>query len=193
MTQNTTKIQTEIEELEQQLKTTRGRLAQLRRELPREVIENYDLKDANGGSVTLQELFGDREDLLVIHNMGVSCPYCTLWSDGFNGVSDHLQNRAALALVSPDSPSTLKKFRESRKWEFPCISAAETSFIKDLGFESDDGSPSPGASALRLEGGQIYRISKSTFGPGDDFCAVWHLFDMLAEGSNGWQPKYNYS
>ena len=36
------------------------------------------------------------------------------------------------------------------------------------------------------------RPSDTWFGPDDDFCNVWHLFDLLPEGSNGWAPKYEY-
>ena len=34
-----------------------------------------------------------KDDLVVIHNMGASCAYCTLWGDGFNGVYEHLANK----------------------------------------------------------------------------------------------------
>ena len=40
--------------------------------------------------------------------------------------------------------------------------------------------------------GKIYRASRAEFGPGDNFCAVWHFFDLLPEGIDGWQPKLNY-
>src|SRR5262249_45707772 len=69
-----------------------------------EAVKDYTFQSAGGGSVRLSELFGDKADLFVIHNMGQSCPYCTLWADGFNGAYAHLSNRAALVLSSPDSP-----------------------------------------------------------------------------------------
>jgi predicted dithiol-disulfide oxidoreductase (DUF899 family) len=62
------------------------------------------------GSVQLSDLFGEHEDLIVIHNMGVSCPYCTLWADGFNGLIRHLEDRAAFVMVSPDPPDIQKEF-----------------------------------------------------------------------------------
>jgi predicted dithiol-disulfide oxidoreductase (DUF899 family) len=62
------------------------------------VFTNFD------GAVRLSELFGDKPDLIVIHNMGSACPNCTLWADGFNGVYDHLRNRAAFAVSTPDPP-----------------------------------------------------------------------------------------
>ena len=50
--------------------------------------------------VRLSELFGDKENLILIHNMGRSCSSCTMWADGVNGVYDHLASRAAFALPS---------------------------------------------------------------------------------------------
>jgi len=30
------------------------------------------------------------------------------------------------------------------------------------------------------------------FNPGDDFCALWHIFDLLPGGAGDWQAKYRY-
>jgi hypothetical protein len=35
--------------------------------------------------------------------------------------------------------------------------------------------------------------SDTSFSPGDDFCNVWHLFDLIPEGASGWQPKLGYA
>ena len=32
-----------------------------------------------------------------------------------------------------------------------------------------------------IEDGKITRVSKTFFGPGDNFCGVWHFFDMLPQ------------
>lgn len=29
--------------------------------------------------------------------------------------------------------------------------------------------------------------------PGDDFCTLWHFFDLLPGGAAGWTPKFSYS
>jgi len=50
----------------------------------------------------------------------------------------------------------------------------------------------PGVSVFRKPGQKIYRVSDTSFQPGDDFYAIWHLFDLLPEGANGWQPQYTY-
>jgi DNA-binding transcriptional ArsR family regulator len=32
----------------------------------------------------------------------------------------------------------------------------------------------------------------ASFSPGDDFCTVWHLFDLLPGGAGDWFPKIQY-
>lgn len=104
------------------LRDYRERLAGLRHEM-REIqaavesqqVDDYAFSTA-AGEVRLSELFGDKQDLFVIHNMGTSCPYCTLWADGYNGVYHHLADRAAFVVASPDDPQVQARFAASRGW-----------------------------------------------------------------------------
>jgi predicted dithiol-disulfide oxidoreductase (DUF899 family) len=154
-------------------------------------VEDYQLADGSG-PVTLSQLFGDKSELIVIHNMGNSCAYCTLWADGYNGVADHLANRAAFVVVSPDAPETQKKFADSRGWTFRMASHGGGAFAADMGYKSQKGGWLPGVSVFRKEDGKIVRVSDTQLGPYDDFCNVWHLFDLLPGGAAGWVPKVTY-
>jgi predicted dithiol-disulfide oxidoreductase (DUF899 family) len=154
--------------------------------------EDYRLHGPNGDTTALSDLFGDKSDLIVIQNMGQSCRYCTMWADGFMGVKQHLEDRAAFALVSPDSPSEQQAFAKSRGWTFRILSSHGTPFKKDLGFESETGDQSPGVSTFRREGTKLINIANDFFGPGDSYCAVWHLYDLLHGGADGWEPQYEY-
>lgn len=177
---------------EKQLIKLRHRLAEARQAATPEPISEYTLKTSEGDEVFLSELFGDQDEMLMIHNMGKSCPYCTLWADGFNGFVDHLESRAAFVLCSWDAPATIKRFAASRGWTFRTVSTEGSSFAQDMGFVID-GKPWPGVSAFhRNENGSIVRTGKAIFGPGDDFCAVWHLFDLLHGGHGDWTPKFDY-
>jgi hypothetical protein len=40
---------------------------------------------------------------------------------------------------------------------------------------------------------KIFRVADTAFTHGEDFCSVWHLFDLLPEGAAGWQPKFSYA
>ena len=150
-----------------------------------EEVGDYEFID-NEGTVRLSDLFGEHEDLIVVHNMGVACSYCTLWADGYNGIHQHVTKRAGFVVSSPDRPAVQKKFAESRGWKFPMVSHEGTSFAKDMGYVSDKGGWMPGVSVFRREGDAIVRVSDTGFSPGDDFCSLWHFFDLLPGGVGEW-------
>ena len=156
-----------------------------------EDVKNYTFMRADGDAVRLSDLFGDKDTLIVIHNMGTGCSHCTLWADGFNGVYDHLASRAAFVVSSPDPPQKQKAFAASRGWRFPMVSIRDTSFAQDMG-DWQNG-PMPGLSVFKKRGGKIMRVADTSFSPGDDFCTVWHIFDLIPEGASGWGPKYSYA
>ena len=196
MAEATTDIDKEIDALQNEVELAKQRLVEAKKRRPKELIQDYIFKTFDGSEVRLSELFGDKNDLILIHNMGTGCSHCTMWADGFTGLVPHLQDRAAFVVCSPDKPEVQKRFAEKRNWNFRMVSAHENSFIRDMGFWEDSGpypGPWPGVSTFHREpDGTIYRIAKSYFSPSDDFCAVWPLLDMLEDGSNGWEPKYSY-
>jgi predicted dithiol-disulfide oxidoreductase (DUF899 family) len=157
-----------------------------------EEVADYLLTGAVG-PVRLSELFGDKDTLFVIHNMGRTCPNCTMWADGFNGALPHLENRAAFVITSPDDPATQATFAASRGWRFRMVSHQGTDFAADLGYRSERDGWLPGVSVFRKEGGRILRVSDQRLHPGDDLCAVWHFFDMIPEGPAGWRAKFSYN
>jgi len=168
----------------------REKMRTLQSEVEPQEVENYRFATADG-PVRLSELFGAKEHLFVIHNMGKSCPACTMWADGFNGVLQHLENRAAFVVSSPDDPKTQRAFAASRGWHFRMVSHQGTSFAADMGYRGAEGWL-PGVSVFRRVGERIYRVSDTSFDEGDDFCTVYHLFDLLPDGAAGWRPKFNY-
>lgn len=193
---NTT-LQEQIETLEQDVINKQKKLVELKKQAARREVPDYELQGAEGQTVALSSLFGDKEDLIVIHNMGVSCPYCTLWADGFNGVAAHLQNRAAFVLVSPDTPEVQQQFAASRNWKFPLYSAHGSTFSQDMGysFEKDGKAYQlPGFSTFRkMDDGSVVRVGADSFGPGDVYSGIWHLFALLEQGAGNWQPRYHYA
>ncbi|MDE0686458.1 MAG: DUF899 family protein [Candidatus Poribacteria bacterium] len=192
MVLNQTTLKNEIACLETELMERQKRLRDLRRQLPPQEVPDYVLKGPSGKKVKLSEMFDDKDDLIVIHTMGSSCSYCTMWADGFNGVLQHLESRAEFVVVSPDSPERQATFAQKRGWRFQMYSSEGSKFTEDMGFKNEDGWL-PGVSTFyRKTNGGIARISKADLGPGDPFCAVWHLFDLLAEGPNNWEPALKY-
>ena len=105
-------LETQLAAAFEDLEKAKQKLVELRRQLPPEPVEDYELTGPDGG-VRLSAMFGDKSDLILIHNMGSGCPYCTMWADEFNGVLHHLESRAAFVVVSPDSPETQTKSRHA--------------------------------------------------------------------------------
>ena len=189
---DTNKLEQRIAALEEEIIAKKEELAKLRKSAPRQQVTDYVFATSNG-ETRLSDLFGQSDELIIIHNMGKGCAYCTLWADGFNGVRHHLENRAGLALVSPDNPTTQRSFAESRGWKLRMLSGKGNTFAKDMGFVSEKGGYMPGVSTfIRDRAGTIYRVAHAYFGPGDDYCGLWHLFDLLADGAKEWAPKFKY-
>lgn len=186
----------EIDALHAQIDALKKQLSAARRAAVPQPVRDYTFANPDGSPVTLRALFDAKRDLVVIHNMGKACVYCTLWADGLRGYTDHLSDRAALVLSSPDEPAVLRAFAVSRAWRFRCVSTqgGTSGFSRDMGFEPEPDRYWPGVSAFRLQDdGTIVRTGKAQFGPGDDFCAVWPLMDLLHLGDAGWAPKYAYA
>jgi len=185
----------EIEELQKEIEERKQKIIKLRRAQALEEVKDYTFKNRAGEEVSLYSLFGDAEELLIMHNMGKSCPYCTMWADGFRGYAEMLSDRMPWALTSPDAVDTMKEFTEARNWDYNVLSFHGTSFAKDLGFEFEKEGKTyywPGVSALIKKDGKVYRAAKESFGPGDSFNIAWHFFDLFPKGHNNWQPKYQY-
>lgn len=182
-----------IEELEADINKLYKELRDLQKK-EKKLETDYKFSSAEG-DVKLSELFQGKEDLIVIHNMGKGCPYCTAYADGINGVLKHLEDRAAVVLISPDSVEDQKKFAKSRGWGFRMISTAEhgQDFNEAMGFydkEHDD--PWPGYSTYHKKGDEITRVGASYFDPDDKYCVLFPMIMMLKDGVNGWHPKYEY-
>jgi predicted dithiol-disulfide oxidoreductase (DUF899 family) len=181
----------QIKTLEKEIEEKKKELLALRKQVPPTPVQDYELVQRDGSSVRLSQLFGDYDEMLLIHNMGSGCAYCTLWGDGFNSLWAYLKSKCAFVLTSPDLAPEMARFVESRSWDYPCVSIHSTTLTKDFGFDADFGTW-PGVTAIKKhQDGSMTRHSQARFGPGDDYCAFWGLVDLLDAGVNGWEATYN--
>lgn len=180
----------EIQDIEKNIFEQRSKINELRSQLPEEKVQDYELKNTDGSTTKLSQLFGEHDELLLIHNMGPQCPYCTLWADGFRTMKPYFEKRCAFVLEMDKSPNELGEFAKKRNWDFDVVSSEGCSLKVDLGFESDEGNL-PGVSSFFKKDGEIFRHAMAPFGPGDNFCHSWHFFELLKHGTNEWQPQYN--
>jgi predicted dithiol-disulfide oxidoreductase (DUF899 family) len=186
-------VQDEIRSTEEEITRLQKRVAELRRLQPARSVQDYQFSGWNDEPVLLSELFGDKPELIVIHNMGRKCSYCTLWVDSLIGITKHLEDRAALVLTSPDSPEVQRKFARDRGWNFRMVSTQGTTFKADMGFEPKPGDYWPGVSVFRKNAdGSIEHMTSATFGPGDAYCSLWHFLDLLPTETE-WEPKFQYA
>ncbi|MEO8209784.1 MAG: DUF899 family protein [bacterium] len=178
-------IETELQDIEKQIERMRKKRIELNSKLADMNVNDYTLKDREGKDVKLSEMFGDNKNLILVHNMGRACSYCTMWADGFKDTYKEIEKKAPFVLVCPDSPEVHKKFAESRDWQFKSYSAAGTDFIFDMGYDFiKDGKHNywPGVSVFeKSEDGKIQRVAKDYFGPGDFYCNIWHFLDLLPD------------
>jgi len=145
----------DITSIERQIFDLTTQLNELRKANTGEVIPNYRFTTLDG-EVSLLDMFGDKDKLLLIHNMGEGCRYCTLWADGFNGFVPHLESVMPVFLVSKDSPAAQRQFANSRGWRFRLASHAGGDYIREQSvMEGSDNMP--GAVVYTRSGDEIRR------------------------------------
>ena len=179
-----------IGELERRIGELTTELAALRKARDGDPVRNYAFATASG-ETTLLDLFGDRDRLLVIHNMGQACRYCTLWADGFNGLLPHLESALAVVLVSKDSPEVQRTFANSRGWRFRLASHGGGDYIREQGVYGQ-AENYPGAVVYQRRDERIVRKNACTFGPGDLYCALWPLLALAGLDEQTFTPQFNY-
>ena len=180
--------QERIEAIERQIGELTSELAALRKASEGEAIRNYEF-DTGAGKTTLLDLFADKDRLLVIHNMGQGCRYCTLWADGFNGLLPHLESALSVVLVSKDPPDVQRTFANSRGWRFRLASHGGGDYIREQGVYGE-AENYPGAVVYERTNGEILRKNACSFGPGDLYCALWPLLGLA--GLEEFTPQYSY-
>ena len=183
----------QIQSLEMEIMTKKKQLAELRKEQSLQIVENYIFQTVGDRTITLEELFKDKNQLIIIHNMGSTCRYCSMWADGFNGIYHHLLPSCEFVLSSPDDPVVQEDFAASKGWSFPMVSSKESTFSEDLGFKSEQGFM-PGISTFTKDPeGTIFHHSSAYFGPHDEYCVVYSLLDLLPSGSDEFVPQLKRS
>jgi predicted dithiol-disulfide oxidoreductase (DUF899 family) len=180
----------EISKIEQQLFELTTKLNELRKTNSEGKVRNYTFSTLEG-KVTLLDLFDDNDRLLVIHNMGEGCRYCTLWADGFNGFLPHLESEMSVVLVSKDPPNVQRTLANSRNWRFRLASHNGGPYIQEQTVMAGE-TNMPGVVVYEREGSRITRKNSAVFGPGDLFCSIWNLLGMAGLSDAEWTPQYNY-
>ena len=113
-------------------------LARMRRELPWEKVDKPYSFTGPRGKISLLELFGKHDQLIVYHFMfspedSEGCKHCSFWADNFQGVVVHLAHRdAAFTAISRAPLAKIEAFKRRMGWSFPWVSSQGTDFNYDF-------------------------------------------------------------
>jgi predicted dithiol-disulfide oxidoreductase (DUF899 family) len=191
-------------------------VAELRRELPLDtVVDDYvfDEGPADLGldspieQVRLSQLCEPDRPLIVYHYMyGLAqtepCPMCTMWLDGFNGIVQHVDQRANLAIVAAAPILQLREWARKRQWvNLRLLSGAQSSFKLDFQSQLPDGGQRPAISVFaKADDGTIRHfwtgeptLDEKNWGGIDTVSPVWNLFDFTPQGRGEWMPQLEYA
>lgn len=181
---------TEAEKLEFEIYEKAQKLAALRRADADHPVPDYRFSTLDG-EVALSDLFDDKDQLLVIHNMGQGCRYCTLWGDGINGVLEHLEDAMAVVLVSRDPPAIQRRMALDRGWRFRTASHGGGAYMSEQCAMGDHAN-FPGAAVYARRDSGIVRRARCAFGPGDLYSPMWHFLALAGLGEADWTPQFHY-
>jgi predicted dithiol-disulfide oxidoreductase (DUF899 family) len=176
----------------------RDDLAARRRELPWVRVEADYVFEAEGGSRSLVDLFGQCSQLITYHFMygpdwDEGCPSCSFWADSVDGTIAHLAHRdTSYVNVSNATLDQLLPYRERMDWSIPWVSTAGNSFQADFGAagattynyvpQEQPNEESPGVSVFALDGGEVFH-TYSTYARGlEPFNSTYALLDMTPKG-----------
>jgi len=93
-------------------------------------------------------MFGDKSDLVLVHNMGKGCPYWHSLADGFTRFTKHLENRAGFCGDLQGCARYPAGFPQQPRLNFKMFSSNGTSFNRDMGYENEKCGQMPGMSAF---------------------------------------------
>ena len=181
---------TETDKIGMEIMEKAAALAKAHRDAAPAEVPDYAFQTIDG-ETSLSSLFGDRDRLLMIHNMGQGCRYCTVYADGINGVLSHLEDAMAVVLASKDSPAVQRNMANDRGWRFRLASHGGGAYMAEqcsmAGYEN-----CPGAAVYEKKDGKIFRRGRTPFGPGDLFSPVWPFLALAGLGEADWTPQFHY-
>jgi predicted dithiol-disulfide oxidoreductase (DUF899 family) len=186
-------------------------VAEHRRALPAgpAVTKEYRFEGPKG-PVTLAELFGDHDTLIVYTYMfgpqrERPCPMCTSLLAAWDGEALDIQQRVALAVTARSPIGKLTDFARERGWQhLPLYSDPSQEFSRDYHAFDAEGNDIPQMLVFTRRDGTIRlfwagEMDGQTADPGQDprgapdLMPLWTVLDSTPEGRGGdWYPKLDY-
>jgi predicted dithiol-disulfide oxidoreductase (DUF899 family) len=197
-----------VEEIE--VRRHAERVAEMRRQLPPggEVPRTYTFVGEDGRDVTLEDLFGDHDTLVVYSYMfgpqrAAPCPMCTSFMGGFDHKIPDIQQRVAIAFTARSPIERMVEVKRQRGWtKLPLFSDPSGDFTRD--YVSAEDADMPALNVFMRRDGTIRHfwseeISNDMADPGQDprsaveMDPLWLLLDTTPEGrGTDWHPRLSY-
>ena len=185
-------------------------VAEHRRQLPPggEAPRQYRFVSEDGGEVTLAELFGDHDTLVVYSYMfgpqrEAPCPMCTSLMGAFDHKIADIGQRVAIAFTARSPIDRLVAAKHDRGWgNVPIFSDISGEYTRD--YVSAEDADMPAYNVFTRRDGVIRHfwsdeISNEMADPGQDprgaveMDPLWTLLDTTPEGrGRDWYPSLSY-
>jgi predicted dithiol-disulfide oxidoreductase (DUF899 family) len=194
-------------EREKALTRARDELAAARRSLPWVRVEKEYVFDAEGGPVTLAELFAGRSQLFLKHFMmapgqASQCVGCALEVDHLAGILPHLENHDVSYVAVARAPiAEIAPYRARMGWCFPFVSSFRSDFNYDfhVSFRPEElaakrayynyayidagiADLSGDSVFLKDADGQIFHTYSAFGRGGEEFLGIYRFLDALPNG-----------
>lgn len=186
------------------------RVAAVRRDLPPggSVRSDYRFVAEDGSEVSLADLFGDHDALVVYSYMfgpqrEAPCPMCTSFMAGFDHKIADIRQRVAIAFTARSPIERLLDAKRSRGWtSLPVYSDRVGDYTRD--YVSADDADMPAYNVFTRRDGVIRHfwseeISSEMADPGQDprsaveMDPLWLLLDTVPDGrGEEWHPQLSY-
>lgn len=187
------------------------RVAEQRRQLPPggEVPKGYRFEGAEG-SVSFEELFGDKQTLITYSFMfgphrERPCPMCTALLSAWDGEVEDIRQNVALAIIARAPIERLLAFKKERGWRsLPLYTDLSGEFSRNYYGVTPEGDDIPEINVFTRRDGTIRHfwsgeMGDATADPGQDprgapdLLPLWTILDTTPEGrAPDWYPKLNY-
>jgi predicted dithiol-disulfide oxidoreductase (DUF899 family) len=193
---------------EKDLRKRMDAIAEQRRKLPWERVEQEYRFETKCGTRSLADLFGGKSQLLIYHFMlgpgwAEGCKGCSFISDHFDPMLVHLAHRDVSFVVVSRAPlDEIQAFQRRMGWQFPWVSSFGSSFNFDYGvsFTPDQvdrgetqynystkpfrSTEAPGLSAFYkdTQTGSVYHTYSSYARGLDIGIGVYNFLDMAPKG-----------
>jgi len=199
-----------VEEIE--LRRHVERVASIRRELPpgAQVRDDYHFVAENGSEVSLTDMFGDHDTLIIYSYMfgpqrERPCPMCTNLLGAIEGNGADIRQRMAFAVVARSPIERLKAWKQERGWtNLQLYTDLNGNYSRDYHGVLEDGSEIPSFNVFTRRDGTIRHfwsgeMTGDAADPGQDprgapdLAPLWNVLDMTPEGRGAtWYPKLDY-